>query len=41
MSVQELSSKLVTVFRQDDEESGISTIVLRGATANLLDDMER
>lgn len=41
VSVQELSSRLVTVFRQDDEDSGISTIVLRGATQNLLDDMER
>jgi T-complex protein 1 subunit theta len=41
VSVQELSSRLVTVFRQDDEDSGIATIVLRGATMNLLDDMER
>lgn len=41
VSVQELSSRLVTVFRQDEEGSGISTIVLRGATTNLLDDMER
>ena len=42
VSVQELSSRLVTVFRQDaGEDSGIATIVLRGATMNLLDDMER
>lgn len=41
VSVQELSSKLVTVFRQDDEDSAIATIVLRGATMNTLDDMER
>jgi T-complex protein 1 subunit theta len=40
--VQELSSRLVTVFRQEEgEDSGISTIVLRGATMNTLDDMER
>jgi T-complex protein 1 subunit theta len=41
VSVQELSSRLVTVFRQDDEDSAVATIVLRGATMNLLDDMER
>lgn len=47
VSVQELSSKSVTVFRSDSatEETagagGVSTIVLRGATMNLLDDMER
>jgi len=42
VSVQELSSRTVTVFRQESgEDSGISTIVLRGATLNMLDDMER
>lgn len=41
MSVQELSSRLVTVFRQDNEDTGVATIVLRGSTGNLLDDMER
>ena len=42
VSVQELSSRSVTVFRQDSgEEAGVATIVLRGATMNLLDDMER
>ncbi len=42
VSVQELSSRLVTVFRQDSgEDSAISTIVLRGPTMNMLDDMER
>lgn len=41
VTVQELSSRLVTVFRNDDEDSSIATIVLRGATMNLLDDMER
>jgi T-complex protein 1 subunit theta len=41
VSVQELSSRLVTVFRQDGEDSSIATIVLRGSTTNLLDDMER
>lgn len=41
VSVQELSSRLVTVFRQDDEDSAVATIVLRGATMNVLDDLER
>lgn len=41
VSVQELSSRLVTVFRQDDEDSALATIVLRGATSNMLDDVER
>jgi len=41
VAVQELSSRHVTVFRQDDEESAVATIVLRGATMNLLDDVER
>ena len=39
--VQELGSKKVTVFQQLDDESQISTIVLRGATMNMLDDIER
>jgi T-complex protein 1 subunit theta len=40
--VQELSSRLVTVFRQDsNEDSSVATIVLRGATMNALDDIER
>jgi T-complex protein 1 subunit theta len=41
VAVQELSSRLVTVFRQEDDDSAVATIVLRGATMNLLDDMER
>jgi len=43
VSVQELSSRRVTVFKQvdDGETGGISTIVLRGSTMNILDDIER
>jgi T-complex protein 1 subunit theta len=41
VEVRELSSRMVTVFRQDDDDSAIATIVLRGATINLLDDLER
>ncbi len=39
--VQELGSKKITVFQQLDEESAVSTIVLRGSTMNILDDLER
>ena len=41
--VQELSSRSVTVFRSEtgDGAAGVATIVLRGATMNLLDDMVR
>jgi len=41
VAVTDLSSRLVTVFRQEEEESAVATIVLRGATMNTLDDMER
>lgn len=41
VAVQELSSRHVTVFRQDEEDAAVATIVLRGATMNALDDLER
>ena len=41
ISVQEISSKKVTIFKRAKAECKISTIVLRGATQNLLDDAER
>lgn len=41
MSVEELGSSKVTIFRQENEESQISTIIVRGSTQNLLDDIER
>jgi T-complex protein 1 subunit theta len=42
VAVEEMSGRAVTVFRQGEEESsGIATIVLRGPTVNLLDDLER
>jgi T-complex protein 1 subunit theta len=41
ISVQELSSRRVTVLTQEDEDSKIATIVMRGATSSLLDDLER
>lgn len=41
VSVKDVSSRKVVVFEQFDEESGISTIILRGSTSNILDDLER
>jgi len=43
MECTEIGGDRVTVFRQDGtgEKSRMATIVLRGATANLLDDLER
>lgn len=40
VSVQEIGSTKVTVFRQD-KECPISTVVVRAATQNVLDDIER
>ena len=37
----EIGGDRVTVLRQEDERTRTSTIVLRGATANYLDDLER
>lgn len=42
VEVQEIASRRVTVFRQDEaEDSGIATIVLRGATQSFLEDVAR
>jgi len=37
----EIGSDRVTVFRQENEATKTATIMLRGATQNVLDDMER
>ncbi|KAK3097906.1 hypothetical protein FSP39_014329 [Pinctada imbricata] len=39
--VDEIGETPVIVFKQDKEESAISTIVIRGATDNIIDDIER
>ncbi|GAM21770.1 hypothetical protein SAMD00019534_049450, partial [Acytostelium subglobosum LB1] len=39
--VQEVGSSKCVIFRQTREESEISTIVIRGSTNNILDDIER
>jgi len=41
VSVDEIGSQAVCVFRQSKEESAISTIVVRGSTDNIMDDVER
>jgi T-complex protein 1 subunit theta len=41
ISVEEIGGTRVTVLRQDKSKSGISTILIRAATNNILDDIER
>ena len=41
VSFKEISSRWCTVFRRDEEENKMSTIVLRGSTNAMLDDTER
>jgi len=41
VAVREISSTKVTVFRRDEDENKLATIVLRGSTNSLLDDAER
>lgn len=38
---QEISSQKCIVFRRDEEENKMATIVLRGSTTSCLDDLER
>ncbi|KAL2164235.1 hypothetical protein VTH06DRAFT_3451 [Thermothelomyces fergusii] len=41
VETQEIGGDRVTVFRQEDEATRTATLVLRGATQNHLDDLER
>lgn len=41
VSVKEISSTKVTIFRRDENENKMATIVLRGSTNSLLEDAER
>eukprot|EP00049_Salpingoeca_infusionum_P027564 m.33167 g.33167 ORF g.33167 m.33167 type:complete len:548 (+) comp9593_c0_seq1:222-1865(+) len=41
VAVEEVGDTTVTVFRQMDLNSAVSTIVVRGATRNVMDDVER
>merc|ERR1719230_2465071 len=37
----EIGSTMCTIFEQDFEGSGVATIVVRGSTSNIMDDVER
>jgi T-complex protein 1 subunit theta len=41
VELEEIGETTVTIFRQDDVNSAVSTIVVRGATDNIMDDIER
>lgn len=41
VDVVEIGGRKVTIFKQDKEDSKISTLVIRGSTNNILDDVER
>ena len=41
VDVQDVGSKLITVFAQGTHTSKLSTIIVRGATHNMMDDVER
>lgn len=41
VEVQEIGDTNVVVFRRDKEDSRVATIVIRGSTSNIMDDVER
>jgi len=41
VKVEEIGGRKVTIFRQETESSRLSTVVVRGPTQNILDDVER
>lgn len=41
ISIEELGQSKLCIFRQNNEDSAVSTILLRGATTNFLEDMTR
>ena len=41
VSVEEIGSNNVTIFRQTAEKTGITTLLVRASTDNMADDMER
>jgi len=41
VTIEEIGSQQVCIFRQNKEESAISTLVVRGSTDNIMDDVER
>ena len=41
VAVEEIASEKVVIFRRDSQDCRLSTIVLRGSTTNILEDIER
>ena len=41
VAVEEIGDVRITAFRQDGEKSALSTIIVRGATDNIMDDIQR
>jgi len=41
VAVEEIGDVRITAFRQKSEKSHLSTIIIRGATANIMDDIQR
>ncbi|EQC34842.1 T-complex protein 1, theta subunit [Saprolegnia diclina VS20] len=41
VGVQEIGGKKITIFRQEEEDAKMSTIILRASTDNVLNDLER
>jgi len=41
VQVDEIGDTAVVVFKQDREDNAVATIVIRGATGNIMDDIER
>nr|XP_058966181.1 T-complex protein 1 subunit theta-like [Pocillopora verrucosa] len=41
IKVSEIGGTSVTIFKQEREETAVSTVVIRGSTENIMDDIER
>lgn len=41
IKVSEIGGTSVTIFKQEREETAVSTVVIRGSTENIIDDIER
>jgi T-complex protein 1 subunit theta len=41
VGVEEIASEKVVIFKRNTEDCKLSTIILRGSTSNILDDIER
>jgi len=41
IKVSEIGGTSVTIFKQDREETAVATVIIRGSTENIMDDIER